>query len=105
VDDILNPANWLYIGALTTVMLAQAALIVTLTNRSMTAAISGLRGELHGEIALLDGKIAGLDGKIAGLDAKIDARFESLDHRLTTMDKRMDRLDQDVAALVKKAMD
>ncbi|GAA5204617.1 hypothetical protein [Microbacterium jejuense] len=74
MSDLMNPDSWLYIAALTTVMLGGTTIIVTLTNRSTTSAIHGLRGELGG-------KIDRLQGEVNGLRREMSAKFEAVDAR------------------------
>ncbi|MBD3943827.1 hypothetical protein IF188_19210 [Microbacterium sp. NEAU-LLC] len=101
----MNADNWLYIAALTTVMLGGTTIIVTLTNRSTTSAIHGLRGEVGGQIDSLRGDLGGkidkLQGEVNGLRGEMSARFEAVDARFEAVNTRIDNLDRDVQALVK----
>ena len=109
VTSLVDPENWLYIAALTTVMLGGTTVIVTLTNRMTTAAIHGLRGELSGRIDALGGEVNGridaLSGRIDGLQGEMNARFAAVDVRFSALEHRIDNLDRDVSALIKRALD
>lgn len=104
------------IGVFATIMLGGMTIMTTLINRTTTAAVDGLRGEMNGRIDGLrgelggridglqgevNGRIDGLQGEIRGLRGEMNARFEAVDARFEAVEARFDArftaLDRDIA--------
>ncbi len=69
-----EPQSWVLIGVFATIMLGGMTIMTTLINRTTTAAVNGLRGELN--------------ARFEAVEARSDARFTALDRDIATLFKR-----------------
>ncbi len=62
-----EPQVWTLIGVFAAIMLGGMTLMTTLINRSTTAAIEGLRGEMNARFDTVNAKIEHLDRDVTAL--------------------------------------
>lgn len=93
-----DPQVWTLIGVFTTIMLGAMTLMTVQINRTITASIGGLRGEMKG-------RIDGLQGEMNARFEAVEARFEAVDARFEATNTKIDHLDREVAALSRRLWD
>ncbi|MEP6478968.1 MAG: hypothetical protein ABJB03_06225 [Rhodoglobus sp.] len=92
---VTEPQVWVVIGVFAAAMFGMIGIVTASFNRTLTAAIGGVRSE-----------IGGVQSEIVGLRDVMDARFDAVDTRFDAVDAKFeakfDVLDRDIQALTRQ---
>lgn len=100
-QHLSDTQTWTIIALLATTLISTMVLMTTMLNRTLKAAIGGLRGEMNARFDHVDFRFELVDKRFE----QVDKRFAQVDKRFEQMDQRFDKLDKDVQFLDKRLPD
>jgi phage-related protein len=97
---LTEPQVWTIIGLLFATLMGFLTATLTLTTRTISTQIGGLRREVETQIGGLRGEIGSLrnemGAQIDGLRAEMNARFDTVNTQIATLDRDVQALTNEV---------
>ena len=97
--QLTEPQVWVLIGVFAASMFGMIGIVTSSFNRTLTAAIGGVRSE----IGSVRSELGSVRSELDGLRQTMNARFESMDARFEALDAKFtgkfEILDRDIQAL------
>ncbi|TAL40829.1 MAG: hypothetical protein EPN91_12185 [Salinibacterium sp.] len=97
---LTEPQVWTIIGLLFATLMAFLTATLTLTTRTISAQIGGLRNEMGGLRGEMEAQIGGLrremESQIGGLRAEMNGRFDTVNTQIATLDRDVQALTNEV---------
>ena len=84
-----EPQVWVLIGVFAAAMFGMIGIVTSSFNRTLTAAISGVRTEISGVRTEISGLRDVMDARFDAVDAKFDAKFDVLDRDIQALSRQV----------------
>ena len=84
-----EPQVWVLIGVFAAAMFGMIGIVTSSFNRTLTAAISGVRTEISGVRTEISGLRDVMDARFDAVDAKVDAKFDVLDRDIQALSRQV----------------
>ena len=84
-----EPQVWVLIGVFAAAMFGMIGIVTSSFNRTLTAAISGVRTEISGVRTEISGLRDIMDARFDAVDAKFDAKFDVLDRDIQALSRQV----------------
>ena len=84
-----EPQVWVLIGVFAAAMFGMIGIVTSSFNRTLTAAISGVRTEISGVRTEISGLRDVMDTRFDAVDAKFDAKFDVLDRDIQALSRQV----------------
>ena len=84
-----EPQVWVLIGVFAAAMFGMIGIVTSSFNRTLTAAISGVRTEISGVRTEISGLRDVMDARFDAVDAKFDAKFDILDRDIQALSRQV----------------
>ncbi len=86
---VTEPQVWVLIGVFAAAMFGMIGIVTSSFNRTLTAAISGVRTEISGVRTEISGLRDVMDARFDAVDAKFDAKFDVLDRDIQALSRQV----------------
>ena len=86
---VIEPQVWVLIGVFAAAMFGMIGIVTSSFNRTLTAAISGVRTEISGVRTEISGLRDVMDARFDAVDAKFDAKFDVLDRDIQALSRQV----------------
>ena len=84
-----EPQVWVLIGVFAAAMFGMIGIVTSSFNRTLTAAIGGVRTEIGGVRTEISGLRDVMDARFDAVDAKFDAKFDVLDRDIQALSRQV----------------
>ena len=84
-----EPQVWVLIGVFAAAMFGMIGIVTSSFNRTLTAAIGGVRTEIGGVRTEIGGLRDVMDARFDAVDAKFDAKFDVLDRDIQALSRQV----------------
>ena len=84
-----EPQVWVLIGVFAAAMFGMIGIVTSSFNRTLTAAIGGVRTEIGGLRDVMDARFDAVDARFEASDAKFEAKFEVLDRDIQALSRHV----------------
>ena len=89
MTTVTEPQVWVLIGVFAAAMFGMIGIVTSSFNRTLTAAISGVRTEISGVRTEISGLRDVMDARFDAVDAKFDAKFDVLDRDIQALSRQV----------------
>ena len=86
---VTEPQVWVLIGVFAAAMFGMIGIVTSSFNRTLTAAIGGVRTEIGGLRDVMDARFDAVDARFEASDAKFEAKFEVLDRDIQALSRHV----------------
>jgi len=86
---VTEPQVWVLIGVFAAAMFGMIGIVTSSFNRTLTAAISGVRTEISGVRTEISGLRDIMDARFDAVGAKFDAKFDVLDRDIQALSRQV----------------
>jgi len=86
---VTEPQVWVLIGVFAAAIFGMIGIVTSSFNRTLTAAISGVRTEISGVRTEISGLRDIMDARFDAVDAKFDAKFDVLDRDIQALSRQV----------------